>query len=614
MDKKIGKALAYSSLFYVLVLCGELFGHDKKIHIQMYDMQKNLVNQVEAGVPFYLYVKAENFENAQEPKNLSEFQHFPMSPCGTQQEISFINGQQSKKITFMYVVTPEKKGSFSLGPIEIQDGNGDSVFSEKIKIEVGDGTTITPAKHHKQPYVLHAAIDNKSVYVGQKVKLLIRFCYQDQYQQLMLSDSQLNNFHRGFVSESSQKGSTKIGNEQYDHEQWMMELYPEKTGTLTIPMFQAAFIPALKYQSGFGSVFGFSMQSAVRSNPKTLEVKPLPRSKEFKDVTAIGTFDSCVFELQQKKGAVGQGLVATMVIRGDGNLEIIKAPELKLPDGLNSYQGNSTTERLSDEQSSKKFEWIIQGDNDGTFTIEPQKFAYFDLSSQTYKTLKSDKALLTITAAAPVVSDTVPSDKKEQASGIVKKSNVEQPYVFKDHEINFINQIYLNQMSLNQTSLGNMSLNQKVGLQSLIYRLLTWIIILMAILAILVGAFWFSEPYVRNCFWMQSLYFKYLFKKNYRSQNTLALYHLFVTLGKFYGFDLLGDELAQCFVALKLPPDAWQKWQQFVRKMLAINFAGAQSSQQESQEVFLLAQYWFYIILSCCKLQKKSYPDKGIMS
>jgi len=599
MDKIIGKALAYSSFFYVLVLCGELFGHDKKIHVQMYDMQKNSVNQVEVGVPFYLYVKADNFENAQEPKGLSGLQHFPMSPCGTQQEISFVNGQQSKKITFMYVVTPEKKGSFSLGPIEMQDGSGDTVFSEKIKLEVGDGTTMTPVKHHKQPYILHAAIDNKSVYVGQKVKLLIRFCYQDQYQQLMLSDSALDRFHRGFVSQDSQKGTTKIGDEQYDHQEWMMELYPEKTGTLTIPMFQAAFIPALKYQSGFGSVFGFSMQSAVRSNPKTLEVKPLPKSKEFKDVTAIGTFDSCVFELQQKKGAVGQGLVATMVIRGDGNLEIVKAPELKLPDGLHSYQGNSTTERLSDGLSRKKFEWIIQGDNSGTFTIEPQKFAYFDLSSQTYKTLKSEKALLTITAAA-----VVKSDKKEQASDTVKKSNTEQSYAFKDHEINFIN----------QTSLNQNRLNSNVGFESLIYRLLTWFITFMAILAVLVGGFWCCGPYVRNSFWAQSLYFKYLFKKSYRSQNTLTLYHLFVTLGKLYGFDLLGDELSQCFSKLKLPPDSWQKWQQFVTVMLQINFAGAQSSQQERQEVFAQAQHWFYVILSCCKLLKKSYPDKSVMS
>ncbi|MCX5924447.1 MAG: BatD family protein [Candidatus Dependentiae bacterium] len=599
MDKKIGKALAHSLLFYALVLCGELFGRDKQIQIQMYDMQRSLVSQVEVGVPFYLYAVAENFENAQEPKGLSGVPYFSFSRCGTQQEISFINGQQSKKITFMYVVTPEKKGSFSLGPVEIQDENGDSTFSEKIKIEVGDGTTITPAKHHKQPYILHAAIDNKSVYVGQKVKLLIRFCYQDQYQQLMLPDSALDNFHRGFVSQSSQKGTTKIGDEQYEHQEWLMELYPEKTGTLTIPMFQAVFIPALKYQSGFGSVFGFSTQTAVQSNPKTLEVKPLPKSKEFKDVTAVGTFDSCVFQLQQKKGAVGQGLVATMVIHGDGNLEVVKAPELKLPDGLHSYQGNSRTERLNDEKFRKTFEWIIQGDNSGTFTIEPQKFAYFDLSSQTYKILKSEKALLTLTAAA-----VMKSDKKEQALDTTKKSNIDQPYAFKDHEINFIN----------QTSLNQTSLNQKVGLESLIYRILTWIIILMAILAVLIGAFWCCGPYVRKSFWAQSLYFKYLFKKSYRRQNTLTLYNLFLTLGKFYGFELLGDELAECFSTLKLPPDSWQKWQQFVHMMLAINFAGAQSSQQERQEVFAQSQYWFYVILSCCKLLKKSYPDKSVMS
>ncbi|HSW76325.1 MAG TPA: BatD family protein [Candidatus Saccharimonadales bacterium] len=581
-------------------------------------MQKNVVKQVEVGVPFYLYITAENFENAQEPKGISGIEYFPVSPSGTQQEFSFINGAQSKKITFMYVVTPEKKGSFSLGPVEIQDSNGDSVSSEKIKVEVGD-TPITTTKQQKQPYVLHAAIDNKSVYIGQKVRLLIRFCYQDQFDQLILSDAQLENFHRGFVSPHADKGSMKIGDDEYEYEQWLMELYPEKTGTLTIPMFQAAFIPALKYQTGFGGIFGFSMQSTLRSNPKSIEVKPLPHSKEFKHVTAIGTFDSMTFQLQQTKGAIGEGIVATMIIQGDGNLEMVKAPELKLPDGLHSYQGNSSIERLQNGQSSKKFEWIIQGDNSGTFTIAPQKFLYFDLDSQAYKTITSEKVVLTI-IAAPVLQ----TDKKEPTN-TVKKSDSNSSYVFKDHEINFVNQTDLKQ------NFSTSPLSNSIKLQSLIYTLLTWFLILMAILAVLIGVFWFSGSYVRDSWWVQSLYFKYLFRKYYHRQDAQAIYHLFVSLGKLYEFDLQGMELAQCFEKLKLEshsssPDvirgssnenaseAFQQWQQFVVTMLQINFAGNQGSSQERNEFFSQAQKWLSVILSCCKLRKKSYADKSVKS
>ncbi len=591
MVKKTGKSFIY---FVLCLYTSILFAQDKQVRLSVYDLQKNPVNQVEVGVPFFLEIATSQFQQAQTPQDLPEFENFVVTPYNTQQSFVSVNGKQSNQTTFSYIVTPEKKGSFTLGPITIHDNNKDSITSNKLNIIVGD-TTIAPVSKQQQPYLLQTIIDSKSVYVGQKTKVIIRFCYKDDYSGLSFMDAAINNFHRGFVSSTMEHGSTKIHDEDYQYQQIIMELFPEKTGLLTIPMFQAAFIPAMRYQLGFG----LQMQRAVQSSPRSLEVKALPINKQHKDVSAIGIFDSISFSLHQTKGNVGEGIAATMIVQGNGNLEIAKAPELQLPDGLHCYEGNSSIERVDHEKSRKKFEWIIQADKPGHFSIDAQTFVYFDPSSQSYKTLTTNQSFLKITEGGST-KKTIEPTKPEQKDD--SKNNL---YAFKQDEINYINTN--DPLTLHATS-SHTTFN----------RMLTWLIMLLCFLTACIMTSWILVSYfgssIRHAYLINYLHYRYLFYQCTRRKDLQKLHQLFIQLAQQYDIDLQGQKLSECFKRLKQPADTFEKWQHFLQLILTANFAGKQINEKQQNEIFMQASYWFSALLSCCKLQKSSYADKSIVS
>lgn len=593
MDKKTGNLFLFLC-FYTFTMLGQ----DRQVKLNIYDMQKNRADQVEAGVPFFLDIVCSQFDRAQEPKEIPEFENFAITPYNTQQSFVSVNGKQDNKTIFSYIVTPEKKGTFDIGPITIKDKHGEKITSQRLTVIVGD-STITPVDNRQQPYLLQTIINSKSAYIGQKIKVIIQFLHKDEFSNLSFMDSMIAHFHRGFVSPATEQGSTKINDVEYKYQQVVIELFPEKTGLLVIPMFQAAFIPAMRYQLGFG----LQMQRAVQSSPRSIDVKALPASKQYKDVSAIGSFDNFSFSIQQTKGNVGEGIVATMIVQGDGNLEVVKAPHLNLPDGLHHYEGNSSVERINNDISSKKFEWIIQADKAGNFSIDAQKFVYFEPVSQSYKTLTSTQSFLKITGNGSVKTNTTQTDQPTSSSP--NKLKQKDGYSFKQDEINTINNSFD-------------SLKSKSKSASIINKMMTWFIYLLLYLSIFIVAtstlFSLFGKSIRKAFWINYIYYRYLFYVCQKQQNTQKLHQLFIKLEREQILDLNGQQLSDCFAQLKLPGDSFQLWQEFFNLVLSINFAGKKSSEKEREEIFMQAQYWFSALLSCCKLQKRSYPDKSVIS
>ena len=148
--------------------------------------------------------------------------------------------------------------------------------------------------------------------------------------------------------------------------------------------------------------------------------------------------------------------------------------------------------------------------------------------------------------------------------------------------------------------------------------MLAWLIFLLLFLAIIMAAasiiFSLFGKSIRNSFWINSLNYRYLFYMCQKQNNIQKLHQLLIKLERNHSLDLQGQQLSDCFTKLKLPEDSFQKWQQFLQQMLSVNFAGKKSTKEEREEIFVNAQYWFFVLLSCCKLQKRSYADKSIIS
>ena len=379
-----------------------------------------------------------------------------------------------------------------------------------------------------------------------------------------------------------------------------MEIYPEKLGSLLIPSFQTSFVPAMKYQFGFGFGFGMQMQRAVQSNPRSIEVNPLPEHAQYKDVTAIGTFDHLSFQIQKQTGSVGEGIVATMTVQGNGNLEIVKNPQLDLPEGLHYYEGNTSIEKLNTDISRKKFEWIIQADKANTFIIKPQTFTYFNPEKQTYTSLTASGAELTILGSNnKQIKPNQEKSNKEQQKPTPKATP--HSYNFQEDEIDHIN----------QTNAPSTSLPTQ-------YKYTSWAIIFLILCIICM----ISLLVVRNVFKIKLtktyifhyIRYNYLLNRYIKQQDIPQIYHLFIELSSRYNLDLQSNELAQTFTLLHLPIETFQQWKEFFATLLYANFSGKMHTIEEQKNLLKQTKHWFAILLSCCKIQKKIYPDNDTIS
>ena len=586
MDKKIGNI---GILFCVVLSALSLQAHSKSISVSIQNMQQQEIQQAEIGIPFILQIAVDNLEAIVEPKGLEIAKQCTIQFYGTTQSMSAINGVRTHKVLFTYVVTPDVKGSLELGPVTLTDTNGDVISSEKIIVPVGD--IAEPEYLQKQTYLLVADSDTKSVYVGQKVIVYLRFCYTKSFDNLSIENVAINGAHCGYQEQLWQQSNTKVGEHEYSCKQIYFELYPNKLGTLVVPQFKATFMPEqTQQQQAFGgglfSLLGLSNTRVIQSYPKGIEVLPLPESALYENVTAIGQFHKATLTVAQKKGMVGEGIVLKMVVEGDGNLEVVRAPELQLPSGLHCYEGNSSLQRVNQQLSVKTFEWIVQADQPGSFEIPVQQFIYFDPVVSKYKHLTSSSVTIKIDGVALSKENIQEQEKQEEVAPQQLEQVLQNP---QSQDINHLESSAFFPSEKNETGLSG---------------LLNWLILLVAVLIITVVAGWLFKPYLVQFFWVQALQYRWLFWKVCRNRNMQELYQFFELLGAQYGFGLQDEELRIIFQKLDLSDETFENWKNFIVMLLEFNFA-QHKSEEDAQLAFHLAKQWFPIILSCCNLVYK---------
>ena len=347
--KKIGNQGFMLFVFSILFSFSSiLFCSDKNIRLYIQDMEQNPIRQAERGVPFLLQVVVDNMNGVLAPENVPGFEQFQVTRYGSSQSTNIINGQRTDRMIFNYSLRADATGTFRLGPLSLKDKNGAMITSQSIQVVVGDQTIAHSIK--KQPYFLDTQIDKKSLYVGQELILKIKFYYAAEFENLKIVQPKFEHFVVGQTTSEPVTGIETIRGADYHYQEWQLQVYPEKIGLLTIPPVQAVYHVASDFSHGFMGMFdmfGMTSEKTVQSHARSVDVMPLPESKMYKNITAIGQFDSATLVLKQNKGEIGEGIVATCTVSGDGNFTMMKHPPLKLPEGLKYYESNSSVQKLA---------------------------------------------------------------------------------------------------------------------------------------------------------------------------------------------------------------------------------------------------------------------------
>lgn len=584
MDKKIGSILFFISFMSTVLLC-----QDQSVLLYVKDAEQNPIRQAEKGVPFLFQVVVNsNGEKFQKPEHIAGMDNFTVQEAQDERSVTIINGQRSERTTYNYILKGNTSGSFKFGPVELKNNKGEVIKSEAIRFHVGDQVV----GHHvkRQPYFLQIDIDKKSLYVGETLVVKVRFYFVEEFQNLRIVKPDLDGFVVEHVTKDPVSGTDKIHGKEYRYQEWEMKLYPEKVGTILIPPYQAVFMMPANFAQGLMGVFdmlSMSSERVVQSSARSVDVIALPDSAAFKDVTAVGDFDKASLVINKSEGDVGEGLVATLSVVGNGNVESFKAPALHLPNGLKYYESNSFVRELIDGKHEKAFEYVLQADHEGDFKVPEQKFSYFDLKKKEYRSLQTSAVHLKINPSS-LKKVSVSNDNVNP----VEPAGEKQRYQFKEGELDFVY----------ESGFGS------PYRENILHDVFAWLLILFLWAALFTVLYWGYSLYIGisllDIYWIYYgfVYFKALQLR--RAQDINGLYLLLCKVGRRYGVDLFGNDLTHFLNQAAKKDSGMKGWSEFLHVITSLSFSLDKKNSKSQGYVLQNSMYWLQGLLYYVRYKK----------
>ena len=455
MDKNLHAAIPRISRYTFTLLLLFLFTHSfAQVKFSA------AVNDRTIGKNDYLQVQF-TVENASNVENINppSFKNFTVvSGPNQQSSMSNINGTVKQSLSIGFVLQPTAPGNFTIGaatakvdgkeyhsnPVSIQvtkssstnrGGNNTNQLSSPFNNLTLDFPT-EPATHQFDDYILQ-----KGENVAEKIKknLFIRIdvskntCYAGEpiiatyklYTRLK-SESNVVKFpsFNGFsVSELESPDNFAVRMEKYKGREYnvynlrKVQLYPLQSGRLSLDPVEVknrvTFLKAEYAGRRKGDIFydmlrDFADENApgdateqqiitISCDTVNINVKPLPadnRPASFKG--AVGNF-RIIAALEKNNITTDDAGSLKLIISGAGNLQLINAPAVIWPKGLEGFESKASEnlDKLSVPMKGDKiFTYPFTISNEGDFTIPPIEFSYFDPASASYKTISTQSLFL----------------------------------------------------------------------------------------------------------------------------------------------------------------------------------------------------------------------------
>ena len=342
----------------------------------------------------------------------------------TQSSTQIINGNvtSTSTITFTYILMAGKEGTYNIPAATIvAEGNNYTSNSVTVKVLPTDQSsgassgnsgrnsrnqTSNGAITEKELFMMASASKTK-VYEQEAILLTYKVYTQVNLTELRGDIPDLKDFHTQEVELPQQKTFTleHYNGRNYNTTIWrQLVLFPQKTGKIEIPSvtFEGTVSQMVASADPFDAFFNGGNYVNIKKNlvaPKLIiDVKELPEGKPANFSGGVGEFTiSSSISTQELK--TNDAVTIKLVISGTGNMKLINTPEVKFPQDFEIYDPkvdnkfNLTRNGLA---GSKVIEYLAIPRHAGSFTIPSIEFSYFDLKSQSYKTLKTEAYTLNV--------------------------------------------------------------------------------------------------------------------------------------------------------------------------------------------------------------------------
>ena len=408
-------------MFFISGLISAQVSFDAKVS------KRNLGINERLRVDFTMNKDGDDFE----PPN---FENFTVVG-GPSQSInnSWINGVRSFSKTYSYFLAPKKRGVFTVGQASIEiEGEVYKTLPVKITVSAAidkpkdpnDPNYIASEKIH-----LVAEVSNSNPYLNEAITIVYKL-YVAQGIGVRNSREIDKPRYSDFWSQNIDVNGLGAQQGTYNGEDYLYVvlrktvLYPQKTGKLNIE--PLSLDVTVEVPSNRRDVFGRSFMSTVNrrvsAGNRTINVKPLP--EEGKPDIFTGAVGSFIFSLttNKKELKASEAFEVKLEVVGNGNLKLFRLPELVLPSALEVYEpehNESVTTLISGMKGKISDSYTVVANDPGSYPIPRVDFSYFDIKTKRYKTLDSERLVISVGTGPNMISES-----EDGAAKLVSENNI----------------------------------------------------------------------------------------------------------------------------------------------------------------------------------------------
>lgn len=367
--------------------------------------------KVQIGVPFdfqiVIMVNASNYV----PPSFKDFDVVagPYQSNSTQN----VNGVVSQQILLSYGLVAKREGKLTIGAASIIS-NGQKLESAPIAIEAVKGAAGTNADPQANSKIdggdlfIRTSVNKSKCYIGEQITVI----------QKVYSRMQIVNFvkfeqpaYDGFYSqaqESTSKGMLQQENVDgiiyYTFELFRTVATANQVGKINLTPIEGDVVvrrqnsakPKNVFEQFFGAASYEDIPVTTRSKSIQVEVLPLPEEGKPEGFNgAVGNFQYKV-QVTRNELKANDAFNLKMIITGKGNLKLITAPALNLKNEFETYEP-----KVSDNGTSKVFDYLVIPRSEGEFSLTGLDFSYFNLDTKKYITIPAGEIKIKVLPPDP---------------------------------------------------------------------------------------------------------------------------------------------------------------------------------------------------------------------
>jgi len=376
-------------------------------------------SHVEVGEQFQIeYVVNTQHVRGFQPGNMPDGIEILYGPStSSQSSFQIVNGHtsSSSSMTITYVARATKRGTFTLPSAQANVG-GHVVTSQHARIvAVGSSRASSSGgsannedeemeSRHRSPSTGRLADDlfirvtanKKHVHEQEPILLTYKVYTLLDLTQLDGKMPDTKGFHTQEVKLPQQKTFHKetVNGRTYNCVTWSQYvMYPQMTGQLEIPSITFHGIVMEEARDPISFITGGGYQEVrrdIKAPGMKIQVDPLP-AKPAGFSGGVGHMNISA-QLNKTDVKAGDPINLRLVVSGVGNLKLVKQPDVVFPADFDKYDAkvtDKTSLTANGVEGNMVYDILAVPRKEGTYTIAPVVFTYYDTHTNSYKTLRT---------------------------------------------------------------------------------------------------------------------------------------------------------------------------------------------------------------------------------